>query len=355
MKDSKNIISWIIRIIIAVLFIVSAIAKMYPSPYFAISTFEVKQLYSLGFTEAIAPFFSRILIGIELALGFLILQKHFLKNFVVPITILMLAVFVGHLTYVTFLSGGNSGNCGCFGELIPMTPIEAIIKNIVAIGLLGFLYKLLPKNNHKTENFWILTSVLFATILGIFMLAPIQPSQSEYSVSPVIENEIVLDSVSTEIAPLKIEEKAIETSKIDSLKNTKAEIIPVLIKTKSGYAKYFPKIDSGKKVLCFFVPGCDHCRETAKELTEMKRLNLDFPEITIIFMDEEANLIPDFFKFAGANYPYKIIDIIGFWKILGTGKDVPGVKLLQDGKEVKYYFGTTDNKFNKEEFANLIK
>ena len=64
----------------------------------------------------------------------------------------MLAVFVGHLTYVTFLSGGNSGNCGCFGELLPMTPIEAIIKNIVAISLLGVLYYLLPKNNHKTDK-----------------------------------------------------------------------------------------------------------------------------------------------------------------------------------------------------------
>jgi thiol-disulfide isomerase/thioredoxin len=355
MKDYKNTIAWAIRIIIAFLFIVSAVAKMYPSPYFAISTFEVKQLYTLGFSEAIAPFFSRILIGIELALGFLILQKHFLKNFIVPITILMLAVFVGHLTYVTFLSGGNSGNCGCFGELIPMTPIEAIIKNIVAIALLAYLYYLLPKNNHKTENFWILTTILFVTILGIFMLAPIQPPINEFSVSPISETEMITDSVTTEIEPIKIVEKAIETVKIDSSKVVKAAIVPLVSKTKSGYAKYFSKIDSGKKVLCFFVPGCDHCRETAKELTEMKKSNPDFPEMTIIFMDEEANLIPDFFKFAGANYPYKIIGVIDFWKVLGTGKDVPGVKLLQDGKEVKYYFGTTDNKFNKEEFANLIK
>ena len=355
MKDFKNIMSWTIRIIISVLFVVSAIAKMYPSPYFAISTFEVKQLYSLGFSESVAPFFSRILIGIELALGFLILQKHFLKNFLIPITILLLAVFVFHLTYVTFLSGGNSGNCGCFGELIPMTPIQAIIKNIIAIGLLGYLYYLMPKNNHKTENFWILTTILFATILGIFMLAPIHPPENTYSVSPVIEKEIVTDAALNEIEPLKISEKPLETIKIDSSKIVKTEIISVIAKTKSGYAKYFSKIDSGKKVLCFFVPGCDHCRATAKELTEMKKSNPNFPEISIIFMDEEANLIPEFFDFAGAKYPFKIIGVIDFWKVLGTGKDVPGVKLLKDGKEVKYYFGTADRKFNKEEFVNLIQ
>jgi thiol-disulfide isomerase/thioredoxin len=358
MKDSKNTIAWAIRIIIAFLFIISAIAKMYPSPYFAISTFEVKQLYTLGFPESIAPYFSRILIGIELALGFLILQKNFLKSFIIPVTVLLLAVFIGHLTYVTYLSGGNSGNCGCFGELLPMTPIQAIIKNIVAIGLLAYLYKLLPTVTFSRGNFWILTTVLFATVLVIFMLAPIQPPTSEFSVSAV--EETVIDSVSTEIVPLKMDEKAIETLKIDSSKTVKAaintvpktEIIPL---TKSGYAKYFSKIDSGKKILCFFVPGCDHCRATAKELTEMKKANPKFPEISILFMDEEANLIPEFFDVAGAKYPFKIVDVIGFWKILGMGKDVPGVKLLQDGKEIKYYFGTAENKFNKDEFANLIK
>ena len=290
MKDSKNIISWAIRIIIALLFIVSAVAKMYPSPYFAISTFEVKQLYSLGFSENVAPFFSRVLIGIELALGFLILQKHFLKNFVVPITILMLAVFVGHLTYVTYLSGGNSGNCGCFGELLPMTPIEAIIKNIVAISLLGVLYYLLPKNNNnKTENFWILTTVLFATILYIFMLAPIQPPASNFEVS--IPEETTNDT---------IQETTIDTSaalvskdtlkKVEAVKTDTKKEINEPEKHKSGYAQYFSKIDNGRKTLCFFVPGCDHCREAAKELTELKKTNKNFPEISIIFMNEEADL-----------------------------------------------------------------
>ena len=70
----------LIQILIAFLFIISAIAKLYPSPYFAISTFEVKQLYPLGFSETVAPWFSRILIGIELALGVLILQNNYLKK-----------------------------------------------------------------------------------------------------------------------------------------------------------------------------------------------------------------------------------------------------------------------------------
>ena len=184
------------------------------------------------------------------------------------------------------------------------------------------------------------------------MLAPIQPPQSEFAISaPAVT---VADSTSTAIDANKLNLNNSSPVKIDSTIAKKEVPKPEIIKTKSGYAKFFANIDSGQKVVCFFVPGCDHCRATAKELTEMKKNSPNFPEISIVFMDEEANLIPEFFEFAQAKYPFKIIGVIDFWKILGTGKDVPGVKLLLDGKEIKYYYGTTDNKFNKDEFAKLI-
>jgi hypothetical protein len=345
METKKTYIAWSIRILVSLLFIVSAVAKMYPSPYFAISTFEVKQLYTLGFSEHIAPYFSRTLIGIELAMGFLLLQNNWLRKFIIPVTILLLAVFVGHLTYVTFLSGGNSGNCGCFGELIPMTPIEAIIKNIIAIGLLIYLFFLVPKVA-PNGNFWILTTVLFATILGIYMSAPIQPIATNLATDPI--EEIPLDTITTSETPfdtIKINAPVTELKK-DSIKKIEVVNLNEPKKIKSGNAALFPNIDTGKKLLCYFVPGCDHCRTAAKELTEMRKKDATLPPISIIFMNEEANLIPDFFKEAGATYPYKIIEIIPFWTTLGSGKDTPGVKYLWNGNEMKYYWGITENKFD---------
>lgn len=355
---TKNYIAWTLRVIIAFLFILSAVAKLskgelLDSPYFAISTFEVKQLYPMGFSEGFAPYFSRILIGIELALGFLLLQKHYLRKFVIPVTVLLLVVFIGHLTYVTFLSGGNSGNCGCFGELLPMTPIEAIIKNVVAVGLLVWLYFLLPKIQ-ANGNFWILTTVLFATILGIFMLAPIQPKAAELpAASP--ETETVADTTALPEAIDAIEapvvvEKVKDTVKAPEVPKVQTEPKPY----KSGYKSYFADIDKGKKLLCFLVPGCDHCRDAAKEITELRKKDKNFPAVRIIFMDEEAYLIPEFFKYAGAEYPYKIIGVIPFWNVLGSGKDTPGVKYLWNGNTYKYYWGITDNKFNAEEMENLV-
>lgn len=351
----KESISWIIRCVVAALFIVSAIAKLYPSPYFAISTFEVKQLYPLGFSADFAPYFSRTLIGIEFALGLLLIISHYLKKITIPATITLLVVFIVHLSYETFISG-NSGNCGCFGELIPMTPVEAIIKNIIAVGLLFWLLKLLPSDGKS--NFWILSTVTLLGILSVFMIAPMKP------ISNIISNSstIISDSLTT-LNPSSDFIKTTETIAAGSdsikLKDGKEIIAPTKIdepiKKQSGFANFFPNIDKDKKILCFFAPGCDHCQETAKQLTEMKRKDKSFPEISIIFMEEEVEKIPDFFAFAGGKYPYQVVDIINFWTILGNNRDTPGVKYLWNGNEIKFYDGINANKFNATELNKTLK
>ena len=340
-----------IRSSIAFLFLLSAVAKLYPSPYFAISTFEVKQLYPLGFSGDVASYFSRILIGIEFALGILLLQKHYLRKLVIPATLLMLAVFTTHLSIVTFQDGGNSGNCGCFGSLLPMTPIQAILKNVVAMVLLVVLLKVMPRKDESKSNFWLLSTTTLAFILLLFMLAPIQAKSNFVDVTGTEPEEAT--PIET-VVPVK-SDSIVKTIKVDTLKKVVAEIKDEPLQKKSGYSSYFASIDKGKKVLCFFVPGCDHCRVAAKELTEMKAKDKNFPDIRIIFMNEEADLIPEFFKFAGAEYPYKIIEVIPFWNVLGTGKDTPGVKYLWNGNEMKYYFGITDNKFNAAEFKVMVQ
>lgn len=358
-ETKKSYFAWSLRIIVAALFIVSALAKLskghlLDSPYFAISTFEVKQLYPLGFSEGFAPYFSRTLIGIEMALGLLLLQNNWLRKFVIPVTTLLLLVFIGHLSYVTFASGGNTGNCGCFGELLPMTPIQAIIKNIVAVGLLGVLFYLLPKNA-KDGNFWILTTVTLASILAIFMLAPIKPVENTFNVVDSIETPA--DTTAVDTTTVKPEQVIAVKDTVKKGNDTETPVKPAVDEPKprkSGYKQYFSTIDNGQKTLCFFVPGCDHCRQAAKELTELRKTNKAFPEISIVFMNEEADLIPDFFKEAGATYPYKIIEVIPFWKVLGDGKDTPGVKYLWNGNEIKYYWGISDNKFDPTDYQKLI-
>jgi len=349
----KIVVSWSIRILVAALFLVSAFAKIYPDPsmLYSISKFEFTQLYPMGFGREFSAFLSRFLIGIEFALGFLLILPFHLKKIVIPSTILMLAFFCVHLT-IEILTGGNKGNCGCFGSLLPMTPLQALIKNLVSIGLLILLYSKF-KNELKSRNSLAsVGSLTLACIASLFLMIPIKSQLDKPKSIPVIEElvenkELSSDTVSKEEIRAKVLEK--DTSKITQTKDLGPK------KKKSGFAKLFPKIDEGKKVLCFFAPTCEHCMATAKELTELKRANPSFPDIYVIFMDEGPEEIPAFFKFAGAEYPNYVMDIIEFWQTIGNGRDTPGVAYLWNGNVQKFYSGIDKDKFNKDEFKKIVQ
>jgi thiol-disulfide isomerase/thioredoxin len=343
MKDSLHISSWSIRGIVAGLFLISAIGKVFPDPsmYGTISTFEVQQLYPMGFSELLAKYFSRTLIGIEFSLGILLLFPFNLKKWVIPAIILMLAVFCVHLS-IEIATKGNVGNCGCFGSLLPMTPLQALLKNVLSIGLLGLLLWKHDEVLPKKSNFLAMTNIVTACILAMFMLIPTFKKPVDVVVSPPIgtDTTIVKDSV-----PPVVKGGNVVVHPTDTVKTPEKPLGPK--QKKSGFAKYYANIDQGKKILCFFAPSCEHCQETAKELTEMKKANPDFPEIQILFMDEAPEEIPNFFKFAGANYPNKVIEIIEFWNAIGNEKNVPGVCYLWNGNVMKFYEGTEGpNKFS---------
>ena len=124
-------------------------------------------------------------------------------------------------------------------------------------------------------------------------------------------------------------------------------------KKKSGYANLFADIDKGKKILCFFAPGCDHCQQTAKELTQLKKQIADFPDIRIVFMDEEAERIPEFFEFAGAKYTHMVMDVGQFWTTFKG--DTPGVFYLWNGNLIKSYDGIEANAFKVADFKKIVQ
>ncbi len=356
MQTVERYLPWAIRILIAGLFLVSAYGKIYPDPsaYGTISMFEVKQLYPLGFSMEWAKIFSRSLIGVEFGLGLLLLFPFDLKKWVIPALIAMLAIFVVHLT-IEILTTGNKGNCGCFGALLPMTPLEAIMKNILSIGLLAILWKRYGAQLPERSNLWFLTTVLSVCMLLMFMLIPTYkaattvPSPASNTTLSAVDSTAHLhndtDSIIAKKTPINPDTNQTETPKVWEPKPKK-----------SGYEKYFADINEGKKLICFFAPSCDHCRATAKQLTALKNSTPDFPQLQILFMDEAAEEIPDFFKFAGAAYPHKVLDIIEFWGVLGGDRDVPGVAYLWNGNLVKLYHGTEGvDAFNKEDLKTQLQ
>jgi thiol-disulfide isomerase/thioredoxin len=306
----KNI-TLISRLLISALFLLSAIAKLYPTPLYGITkVFEEGQLIPMGFSEDFAPFLSRLIIGFEFFIAFAILQTHYIKKLIIPSTILLLIIFNVDLALDIFV--GNDENCGCFGQLIPMTPSEAFIKNIFTILLLIFIYR--NVNDKKESNFLLLLNGYLIISVLMFSLLPIATNSSSNQISSY-----------------------------------------------STYVNEDFNINDGKKILCFFDAGCEHCMDAAKSLTEIANNSIEFPDVHIIFSDTEEGKIPDFLKYSGKEYSYQIMEfynpddeINSYLEVLGYEYENPVVIYYNNGNQMRFYDGTGTNEYDAKDFESLF-
>lgn len=371
MKTKQINVVLILRILVSALFLLSAFAKMYPSSEIGvIKFFENKQLIDgLGFNEMFAQYFSRSLIAFEIFIAISILQSNYLKRIIIPVSILLLIIFSSHLAYSIFQ--GDNGNCGCFGELIPMTPIQALIKNIITIGILGFLYKATEKN--LSSSFKNLVIILLASMLFMFIYVPLKGNS--LSLIKIVDNQIDKNSTTERLDSLEqLRDGLIETkeglTEEELIKETnRLELIENEIKklqkegpkpVKSIYSDYIEGIDEGEKLLCFFVPGCEHCQLAAKQITKLSEEMQNFPEVVIVFMDEESDKIPDFFESAGKTYNYQIMDIYTFMEVFWKDdNDTPGIVYMYNGNVLAFYQGSKESGskiiFNPKELKKKIR
>ena len=314
----------------------SAITKMLP-----LTPFE-KQLVDLGFADwHTAPYFARLIIGVELGLGIALIQNHFFKRFVIPATALLLVAFCIHLSYQIAI--GQGGNCGCFGQFIEMTPTEALIKNIVTLGLLGWLFAI-SKEKKGANRFSFLLLIWSFSTLFMFTAFPFAPFK-----------ELGIVTGDTSSIPWE-DDSTTSTQTVDTNQTqttiAPTEIVnpgPTAVVSKFSKLNVFSglkvKIDEGKRIVCFFIPGCDHCREAAKALAELSK-DPNFPKVYVYFGDEEVELIDEFFQVAGRKYPYQVLPMGEFFPLMGIQGETPGILYLWNGNIQKSYFG---EQFNKED------
>ena len=362
-------LTWILRVIVFGLFILSAVAKMFP-----IWAFD-KQLVDLGLTSwCQAPYFTRALIGLELAIGIAIMQANYLRKIVIPVTIALLVVFCIHLTIEMVKHGAMNGNCGCFGQLIPMTPLEATIKNILTIALLVVLYRKSADKPSGENKFSVLLIIWLACSLFMYVAFPFCPCPTANAATTEVLSETVEDTAMVDawaedsvvvdtaaVLAVKGDSATKSAVKTDSVAAPAQEVPkgPAKVKSRFSDVNVFSgkkvNLDEGKRIVCFFAAGCDHCQHTARDLNKMAKTNKGFPPVTIYFMDEETHLIPEFFKIAGREYPYKVLDIPTFWTMIGNDGSTPGLFYLWNGNIMKYWVGIDDKKFVEQELLNELK
>ena len=369
--STRNNLILALRLATTILFVFSAISKLYP-----IEAFE-KQLVDLGFSSwSAAPYLSRAIIGLEAFLGLAFLQKNYLRSFFIPATTVLLLVFCAHLSY-TLYTTGNSGNCGCFGQWIKMTPLEALIKNILTLGMLGYLYTLTKNYEHK--KIIIPAALLGITYVTLFIAFPIKTYATHFS-ETVPDSSSLTDHTAPLYKPAAdtivevIEEmvgvKKTTTTTINDIKviaNTTPKKDSVVKSIPKSTSAYTPKVsiyagfknfsdgvtanvDKGTSIVCMLSLECEHCMETARQIGELSK-EQKLPPVYFLFFGSPGEL-DHFFDVAKCKYPYKIIEPQVFFPLLGDIPSPPRVSVLKEGNIVADF--DTDS-FSKDKLKKAIE
>ncbi|MCK5051611.1 MAG: hypothetical protein KAS53_07800 [Candidatus Cloacimonetes bacterium] len=289
----RNYLKIILQIILGGTFIFSAYSKII-SP----GLFEILLIDSgIVETRIIAAYLTRLLIGFELALGLLIFQPNYLKKIIIPVTIGLLAAFTLYLGYTGIILGDNE-NCGCFGELIKMTPVESIYKNIIFLIIAVFLYR--KVETKKTKKI-LPVAITILSFLLVFLIIPI-----------------------TNAKDFKFE------------KYTSFE----------GYGRV--DLAEGDHLLAVFNLDCGHCQETATDIWELKDQYWGIPEMFVLFYQEGDFTVEYFTEITNSQFSYLMIDENTFFDLIGNSP--PRIYWLQNG-EIKEIW---DEDFSEKVEMNFI-
>lgn len=269
----RSKIALALRIILGILFIVSAYSKIISPGLIEIILVD----HGIAGTRESAATLVRILIGFEFALGLLFFQPFSIKRLVIPTAFLFLAGFTIYLAYTGFILK-DTQNCGCFGEMIKMSPIESIIKNIALMSLLVLLFKL----SSERKKYYVPLLLIVAAIGLTFIIVPARS-----------QKDIKFANYTTFVGQGRVD------------------------------------LSQGDKLIAIMNTDCDHCQQLAKELAALKKNKKSLPEIYTLFFIEGSISVDSFRAITKYDLPYRKIEVKEFLNLIGQSP--PRVYWLREG------------------------
>lgn len=338
------------RIFLAVMFLFSGISKLLSMAFFDAMVAELflgPSYYDHPTGLFYTQILSRLLIALELTLGAAVLVNKGLKKITLPALFGMLLLFTVHLFYegLTSDKGFVEGNCGCFGDVLPMNNLESIIKNLVAMVAAVFVW-LRFKDNKLSA--WATAIVLgLVTLITLLMGVKSYQSVDQKAVEP--EELVVVDTLSSELTTTKIIDTVPETpepvvnksdqqTKITDPTSTseqpKNDIVS-LLKQMGNMSDGQPmKLSKGDVVVCLFSMTCGHCQESYKELCELSA-HAKLPKLYLVNYGQEFEQKYFFNQAGNCRHPYvRTEDYTKFNRML-QGKGFPRIIAFKDGKIVQ--------------------
>jgi thiol-disulfide isomerase/thioredoxin len=277
----------LLQFFLAVTFLFSAYTKAIAPGFFEI----LLEQQGLVPNRLYGAWATRAIIALEVWLGLGLLFSVFTRA-LLRISFGLLVVFSAHLCYLIII--GETGNCGCFGEMISMSPLASLGKNVVLLGINGFLLRYKYKGNKKSGWIWALLPALFAAAVFVWPI----------STEP---DEVVAKFPAFE-----------ETSEID--------------------------FTTGEYLVAVLNLSCEHCQEAAQELAELQRNGVVLPQVVALFFEEGDTTVKQFNAKTNADFPYQMIDVNTFFDLIGSAP--PRVYWIKNGEV---------NQFWDEDIADGIK
>ena len=273
-----KLLSKTLQLLLAITFLFSAYTKAVGPGFFEITLMD----QGIAPNRVIASYLARFFIGLEFALGFLMLLPFYIKQ-LMQFTFFLLGGFTLHLIYLWSI--GDTDNCGCFGEMISMTPEQSIIKNIIMLAIALAVFKTAETKKIKKTIPVVFSAV---TIISMWIILPI-PNHNEFPFDSFTRFET--------------------RGRVD--------------------------LSSGEKLVAIFNLDCEHCQETAIELGKLKRSVENFPEFYVLYFQEGSTSVEDFESITQSSFPYDLIEVNTFFDLIGDSP--PRVYNLKDGKVLEIW------------------
>lgn len=285
MNRVVRILLIILSIAIGGLFLYSAYTKLNP-----IQSFEYTMVQFVHFPWWLAAIAARFFIGLEAALGALMVLHLYGKGkWVLKTAFTLLIVFSIYLVYL-WIVFGNNVNCGCFGDSIWMSPKTSLIKNALLLIATGLLIRFHNGFSGKWTKIVAPVLLIVGCILP-FILYAIPSNQPNW---------------------LKTKDYHIDLS---ALYAPGKKDVPAI------------NLEKGKYIIAFFSPYCPHCQMAAYKMHLMKQQDTTLPFFMVVGGTHD---ISEFWKKTQAtNIPYTRLERDPFFSLAGTS--LPAIYFVKDG------------------------
>lgn len=281
-------LSLILRLIVGAVFVASAVAKL-----LSIDNFE---LYLFGFGLAslnVCFIVARLLIAFEMLLGLAMILSIRPRATSITATA-TLGVFSAFLVYL--LAIHNTDNCHCMGEVVSISPVWSLVKNIVLAAML--IPSIKSDWGLRPKRWFELLSVAFLTA-AVFIYSPPDNINPYLNYAPSL-NAPVYDSLRT---------------------------------------SFGDRLD-GRRIVCFYSTQCEYCTRTSSKISSLAaRHGLD-DRVLCVFMDfgePTDSLVRNFFEQHSHHHPYPYVKLSLPTFLRTTNGDMPVVLLTDDGIVRKEY------------------